>query len=107
MHGTKIIEDLLDFMKNYHQIRGKIEIGSNLHDRILNKLIEKMKQKYDEIITIDGIKATIDDNSWVLVRKSNTENIIRISVESDDIEKTNNIFLQVKDLVEQCYEEAK
>jgi phosphomannomutase len=66
-----------------------------------------MKQKYDEIITIDGIKAIIDDNSWVLVRKSNTEDIIRISVESDDIEKTNNIFLQVKDLVEQCYEEAK
>ena len=107
MHGTKTMDEILDFMKKYHQIRGKIEIGSNLHDRILNKLIEKMKQKYDEIITIDGIKATIDDNSWVLVRKSNTEDIIRISAESDDVEKTKKIFHQVKDLVEQCYEEAK
>ena len=66
-----------------------------------------MKKKYNEIITLDGIKAIIDDNSWVLVRKSNTEDIIRISAESNELEKTRNIFQQVKDLVKQSYEEVK
>ena len=32
-------------------------------------------------------KATIDEDSWVLIRKSNTEDIIRVSAESNDKEK--------------------
>jgi len=94
-------------MKNYHQLRSKIEIDSKLHDKVLENVLEKMKQQFNDVVTLDGIKATIDENSWVLVRKSNTEDIIRISAESDDVEKTKKIFQQVKDLVKQCYEEAK
>jgi len=107
MLGTKTMDDLLNFMKNYHQIRGKIEIDSKLHDKVLENVLEKMKKLYKNVITLDGIKATIDENSWVLVRKSNTEDIIRISAESEDTEKTKKIFQQVKDLVKQSYEEAK
>ena len=107
MLGTKIMDELLNFMRNYHQIRSKIEIDSKLHDKILENVLEKMKQQYNDVVTLDGIKATIDENSWILVRKSNTEDIIRISAESDDAEKTKKIFQQVKDLVKQSYEETK
>ncbi|MFB3047586.1 MAG: phosphomannomutase [Nitrosopumilaceae archaeon] len=107
MHGTKPMDDLLNFMKNYHQKRDKVEIDSKVHDRVIEKLLDKMKKQYNEIITLDGIKAIIDDNTWVLVRKSNTEDIIRISAESNELEKTRNIFQQVKDLVKQSYEEVK
>ena len=107
MHGTKPMDDLLNFMKNFHQKRDKVEIDSKVHDRVIEKLLDKMKKQYNEIITLDGIKAIIDDNTWVLVRKSNTEDIIRISAESNELEKTRNIFQQVKDLVKQSYEEVK
>jgi len=107
MHGTKPMDEMLNFMKNYHQKRDKIEIDSKVHDKVIEKLLDKMKKQYNEIITLDGIKAIIDDNSWVLVRKSNTEDIIRISAESNELEKTRNIFQQVKDLVKQSYEEVK
>jgi phosphomannomutase len=53
---------------------------------------------------MDGIKAIIDEDSWVLVRKSNTEDIIRISAESDNIEKAKTIAQQVRDLVKQSYD---
>ena len=36
------------------------------------------------MLTIDGIKAIVDDDSWILIRPSNTEHAIRISVESKD-----------------------
>src|SRR3990172_2688417 len=107
MLETNIFEDVLKFMERYHQVRDKIKIESNLHDKTLEKLQEKMSKKFGEIITMDGIKAIIDENSWVLVRKSNTEDIIRISAESDNIEKAKTIAQQVIDLVKQSYDQVK
>ena len=56
---------------------------------------------------LDGIKIEINEDTWSLIRKSNTEDIIRISTESNDkrmLEKIQNEMLQnVKD----CYEEIK
>jgi phosphomannomutase len=66
-----------------------------------------MSKKFGEIITMDGIKAIIDEDSWVLVRKSNTEDIVRISAESDNIEKAKTIAQQVRDLVKQSYDQVK
>jgi len=107
MLETNIFEDVLKFMERYHQVRDKIKIESNLHDKTLEKLQEKMSKKFGEIITMDGIKAIIDEDSWVLVRKSNTEDIIRISAESDNIEKAKTIAQQVRDLVKQSYDQVK
>jgi len=107
MLETNIFEDILKFMETYHQVRDKIKIDSNLHDKTLEKLQEKMSKKFGEIITMDGIKAIIDEDSWVLVRKSNTEDIIRISAESDNIEKAKTIAQQVRDLVKQSYDQVK
>jgi phosphomannomutase len=104
MLETNIFEDVLKFMERYHQVRDKIKIESNLQDKTLEKLQEKMSKKFGEIITMDGIKAIIDEDSWVLVRKSNTEDIIRISAESDNIEKAKTIAQQVRDLVKQSYD---
>ena len=66
-----------------------------------------MVKQYSEIITIDGIKGIIDENSWALVRKSNTEDIIRISTESNDAKKAESIHRQVSELVKQSYEQIK
>jgi len=107
MLETNIFEEVLKFMEKYHQVRDKIKIESNLHDKTLEKLQEKMSKKFGEIITMDGIKAIIDKDSWVLVRKSNTEDIIRISAESDNIEKAETIAQQVRDLVKQSYDQVK
>ena len=105
--GTATFSDILKFMSDYYQIRDKITISSNLHDKTIAKLYENMKGMYSEIITIDGIKAIVDEDSWVLVRKSNTEDIIRISSESNSLKKTQEIKNQVLDLVKKSYEEIK
>ena len=107
MLETNIFEDVLKFMETYHQVRDKIKIESNLHDKTLENLQEKMSKKFGEMITMDGIKAIIDEDSWVLVRKSNTEDIIRISAESDNIEKAKTIAQQARDLVKQSYDQVK
>ena len=60
-----------------------------------------------QIITIDGIKSIIDEDSWVLVRQSNTEHIIRVSAESNDLNKAKIIENQITRLVKQSYEESR
>jgi phosphomannomutase len=56
---------------------------------------------------LDGIKINIDDNTWSLIRKSNTEDIIRISTESNDKEMLDRIQKEMIKVVENCYEEIK
>jgi phosphomannomutase len=107
MLEKKHFEDILQLMEKYHQVREKISIESKLHDKTLEKLQEKMSKKFGKIITMDGIKVIIDDESWVLVRKSNTEDIIRISAESNNAEKVKTIVQQTRDLVNQSYDQVK
>ena len=102
-----IFYHILDFMKKYHQIRDKIEYQSDCHDELLRIISSKMKEKFGNLETLDGLKVIIDEHSWVLVRKSNTENVIRVSVESDNLEKARNILLQTKDLMKESYEQIK
>jgi len=107
MLEKKNFEDVLQLMEKYYQVREKILIESKLHDKTLEKLQEKMSKRFGNIITMDGIKAIIDDESWVLVRKSNTEDIIRVSAESNNAEKVKTIVQQTKDLVKQSYDQVK
>ena len=107
MLGQENFENALKFFEKYQQVREKIAIEASLHDKTLEKLTKKMSEKFEKVITIDGIKTIVDDNSWVLVRKSNTEDIIRISGESDNLEKVKTIVEQTRDLVKQSHDEVK
>ena len=99
--------DVLNFMEKYHIIRDKVEYDSEHHDDILKALHDKMKEKFGSVETLDGLKAIIDEDSWALVRKSNTENAIRVSAESNSLEKVRNIHQEIKDLVKESYEQIK
>ena len=105
--GTKTFSRVLEFMKDYFVKRDKISIESRYHEKTLEKFNELIKNQYSEISNLDGIKAIIDEKSWVLVRRSNTEDIIRISAESTSEENTNKIYQQVKEQLMQCYEQIK
>lgn len=107
MTGKKIIDEMIKFVSNYHQLRTKIDVESDLHDKTLYKLVQKLKSESSEIITLDGVKIIIDDDTWALVRKSNTEDIIRISVESDNLQKAQQIQKQITTLVRQSHEQVR
>ncbi len=107
MIGSKTFDYVLTLMKKSNMLRDKLEVDSEFHDKIIELLLDRMESEFSEISTIDGIKGKIDNDSWVLVRKSNTEDIIRISAEADSSEKCKKILQQTKDLVKQSYEQVK
>ena len=99
--------DVLNFMEKYQIIRDKVGYNSERHDSILKALHDKMKEKFGSVDTLDGLKAIIDEDSWALVRKSNTENAIRVSAESSSLEKVRSIHQEIKDLIKESYEQIK
>lgn len=64
----------------YYNSKNKINIENYSPDEILSKL--KNNFEADKIITLDGLKIDFADH-WVHFRKSNTEPIIRIIVETN------------------------
>ena len=44
-----------------------------------------------EVNSIDGVRLTFEDDSWVLVRPSGTEDYVRITLESRDAERAESI----------------
>ncbi|HET6516747.1 MAG TPA: phosphomannomutase [Nitrosopumilaceae archaeon] len=107
MVGTKNFNDILNFMQSYHQLRDKIPVDSQYHEKTIKILLDKIKEKSSDVSTLDGIKGIIDEDSWILVRKSNTEDIIRISAESNNLEKCKKILEETKVLVKQSYDKVK
>jgi len=99
--------EILNYMESYFQIREKVEIDSNYHDRLIENIKNNLIKKYSEIDTRDGIKTIIDENTWILIRKSNTEDIIRISGESNDEEKCKKIINNTIEMVKENYDKIK
>jgi phosphomannomutase len=79
---TQIIEECIGFGRQYKQIRTKLVLHSDHHNEIIAKLADTFKKDCSQVLTLDGIKAIMDEDSWALVRPSNTEHAIRVSVES-------------------------
>ncbi|NNC95940.1 MAG: phosphoglucosamine mutase [Chitinophagales bacterium] len=78
---------------NYHISKNKIQLEPEMNvDSILDNV--QTKYKNQPISTIDGVKIEFE-NDWVLLRKSNTEPIIRIYSESTSETTADNIAKQI------------
>ncbi len=82
---------------SYYMAKKKIDINNASFEEILKKLKKEFSDC--EIIEIDGLKINFKSSSWVHLRKSNTEEIIRVYSEADSIIKANEIADNIINLV--------
>jgi len=83
---------------NYFISKNKIKLDNSIDlDAVFSSVIKKYK-KY-EINTIDGVKINLD-NEWIHLRKSNTEPIIRIYVESTTEKKSQKLAEEIINFIE-------
>lgn len=102
----KTINECLKLASEYVQIRSKIPANSAIHPKLLDKLLELFGSESSQILTIDGVKAILDEDSWILVRPSNTEDAIRISLESKAI-NAQSLYKKIMEKVKLVYEQVK
>jgi len=82
---------------DYFISKNKIELTPEID---VDAILAKMKEKYsnEQVTDIDGVKIDFAD-SWVHLRKSNTEPIIRIYSEAGSMEKANELANSIKDVI--------
>ena len=85
----KSVSMLRSTYPNYHISKNKVELTPEIN---VDQILEKIQKKYikQPINTIDGVKIEFD-KSWVHLRRSNTEPIIRIYSESDSSVTADNL----------------
>lgn len=61
----------------------------------LERVQEHITRMCSEVDTRDGVRGIIDEDSWVLVRVSNTEDVVRVSAEDTNLERCTDIIRDV------------
>ena len=87
---------VLDRMGASAIMREKVPGGAD----VLPHIIDKIKPDSSEVDTSDGVRAILDEDSWVLVRASNTEDVVRISAEAPTARRCQDIMSSCRGMVE-------
>ena len=90
----KSISKVFEELPKYHMLKEKIKIDANLNFNEIKIKLKSAFQNYSFNET-DGLKIE-NKSSWIHVRKSNTEPIIRIYIESKQEEISKSMFNSVK-----------
>lgn len=88
------LSELLDKIPSYPNIREKITCSKEAKVKVMENMEELLKDAFDDIVevnSLDGVRLTFSDDSWVLVRPSGTEDYIRITLESRESERAEEI----------------
>lgn len=94
--GKKVSELKKDYPQ-YAIAKTKVQLTETTD---VDAILEAVKEKYanEKLTTIDGVKIDFP-HSWVHLRKSNTEPIIRIYSEAPTMEEAKELGQTIKDLV--------
>lgn len=88
------LSDLLAQIPSYPNIREKITCSKEAKVKVMENMEDLLKDAFDDIVdvnSLDGVRLTFSDDSWVLVRPSGTEDYIRITLESRNAERAEEI----------------
>ena len=88
------LSELLAQIPQYPNIREKITCSKEAKVKVMENMEDLLKDAFDDIVdvnSLDGVRLTFSDDSWVLVRPSGTEDYIRITLESRDSKRAEEI----------------
>ena len=93
----KKVSEIRAALPQYAIAKNKVQLTPGLD---VDKILESVKEKFADrdITDIDGVKIDFPE-SWVHLRKSNTEPIIRIYSEAQTMEEAERLAGEIKEIV--------
>ncbi|RAP51693.1 MAG: phosphoglucosamine mutase [Methanosphaera sp. rholeuAM270] len=88
------LSEQLDSIESYPTIREKITCDNDKKEMVMESVEESFVDEFDdveEVLTIDGVRISFTDGSWVLIRPSGTEPYVRITAEGKTQDHLNKI----------------
>lgn len=84
-------------LPQFYQKKAKFECPNDKKSSVMHEL--EIKNTEGKIDRTDGLKIWVDDHTWILLRPSGTEPLIRVYAESDDEDKLNSTYERFQALV--------
>ncbi|MBS7645392.1 MAG: phosphoglucosamine mutase [Candidatus Bathyarchaeia archaeon] len=89
------LSQLMGELPKYYTVKTKIPCPDEAKEAVIGEMASIVKASRLE--TIDGVKAWFEDGSWILIRPSGTEPIIRIFAEAPTMEKARSLVDEYRD----------
>ena len=90
------LKSIIDDIPKYHNVRVKISCPRKKAIDVVNVLA---REESGIINMTDGVKISWNNRSWVLIRPSGTEDIIRLSTEAKTEKEASKIIEHFKDKI--------
>ncbi len=100
---SRLLTDLYDKVGPHHYHRSDVEFPPQERQRIIDRLHDRPPDSIDGVAitrvdTGDGFRYLLTDGSWLLIRFSGTEPILRVYAESDTPERVQRLLDFGRDL---------
>jgi len=82
------LSELINALPKFYQYKTKFACTKEQSSSVIEHLMSKASGKVE---TLDGLKILINDTSWIMVRQSGTEPVMRLYAESNDSKFLNEI----------------
>jgi phosphomannomutase len=84
---TELIQDMWAEFGEFHYDRRDLSVPLEVSRRLIEELAEKPPDRFAalgvrEVQTLDGIKLMLEEDAWILFRRSGTEPVLRIYCEA-------------------------
>lgn len=94
------LSELMNTLPKFYQYKTKFAFTKEQSSKVIEHLTSKASGKVE---TLDGVKIWLNDTSWVMVRQSGTEPVMRLYAESNDNKFLNEIVqnytMQVSEII--------
>lgn len=89
------VSELVDTLPKFFMKKDKVDVSGSLPEMYL-----KLKDHFSDAETndLDGLRLDFDDKSWIHLRPSNTEPIVRLYGEASTQEKIDSLFIETKSI---------
>lgn len=93
------LSELLRDVPSFPTLREKINCKESQKDKIMDKVEEEFPQLFADVVEanlIDGVRISMEDGSWILIRPSGTEPYIRITLGGRTTGEAGNLMKKSK-----------
>ncbi|MCX8166648.1 MAG: phosphoglucosamine mutase [Candidatus Micrarchaeota archaeon] len=100
LKGKKFSDMVDELLPKYYNEKLKTYCKHSAKKEVMKKVINELEKETTSIIAIDGVRADLNENEWVLIRASGTEEFIRVFAEAKTQEKATSLAKNYLKLVE-------